>query len=324
MKESKLFLMTNPNVSNPPVAHAGGFRQDRIQPLTPRERQIALLACTGRSNKHIAQQFNVTEGTVKSHLHKVYVKLGIRNRTMLAFKLGVTAPTIEFKRELRSIGSDVHSAITCGPAVKLQEVVHSVQTGKTDVGTTGDSREDRMDTHQNAPLTPKGREQMVRAVLERGMTEGAAARQFNTTQKTVHKWVNRFRTEGVNGLRDRSSQPYSSPSQIGLAICDAVESLRRQCRTPEQIAQQIGISKTSVSRILRRRGLSLLSALEPQQVRPPYEGVSPGKIIHLDIKKSSAVSTEIGYRITRNRAGDRLVQLDSAHERSCVNEKTER
>ena len=98
MKESKLILMTNPNVSNPPVAHANGFRQDRIQPLTRRERQIALLVCTGLSNKQIAQQLNVAEGTVKVHLHNVYEKLAIRNRTMLALlalKLGVTALSIE-------------------------------------------------------------------------------------------------------------------------------------------------------------------------------------------------------------------------------------
>jgi hypothetical protein len=38
MKESKLILMTNPNVSNPPVAHADSYRQDKMQPLTSRER----------------------------------------------------------------------------------------------------------------------------------------------------------------------------------------------------------------------------------------------------------------------------------------------
>jgi len=40
----------------------------------------------------------VTEGTVKVHLHNIFVKFAIRNRTMLALlalNLGVTAPTIE-------------------------------------------------------------------------------------------------------------------------------------------------------------------------------------------------------------------------------------
>ena len=84
-----------------------------------------------------------------------------------------------------------------------------------------------MDTHKNAPLTPKGRAQMVRAVLERGLSNAAAARQFNTTPKTVGKWVNRFRKEGADGLRDRSSRPLSSPAQTPQATCDAIEILRR-------------------------------------------------------------------------------------------------
>jgi CENP-B N-terminal DNA-binding domain len=41
-----------------------------------------------------------------------------------------------------------------------------------------------MNTHRNAPLTPKGREAMVRRV-EAGLSKAAAARQFNTTAKTV-------------------------------------------------------------------------------------------------------------------------------------------
>ena len=57
-----------------------------------------------------------------------------------------------------------------------------------------------MDTHQNAPLTPRGREMMVRAVVDRGLSKAAVARQFNTTPKTVAKWVDRFQAEGVEGL----------------------------------------------------------------------------------------------------------------------------
>ena len=90
-----------------------------------------------------------------------------------------------------------------------------------------DSPEDRMNTHDNACLTPKGREDMVRAVVDDGLSKAAAARQFNTTPKTVAKWVARYKAEGVVGLRDRSSKPLSSPSQISRATADAVEVLRR-------------------------------------------------------------------------------------------------
>lgn len=159
-----------------------------------------------------------------------------------------------------------------------------------------------MDTHKNARLTPRGREEMVRAVVDGGLSKSAAAGKYNTSSKTVAKWVDRFRAEGVDGLRDRSSKPLSSPSQIALSTADAIESLRRQRCTQEQIAVQLDISKASVSRILKRRGLSLLSALEPQTPRPRYERASPGEIIHIDIKKLGRFN-RTGHRITRNVVG---------------------
>ena len=92
-----------------------------------------------------------------------------------------------------------------------------------------------MDTHKNARLTPKGREDMVRAVVHGGLTKVAAARRFNSTPKTVAKWVDRFNAEGVDGLRDRSSRPLSSPGQTPAATCTAVEALRRQRYSGKQI-----------------------------------------------------------------------------------------
>ena len=159
-----------------------------------------------------------------------------------------------------------------------------------------------MNAHDNARLTPKGRADMVRAVVDHGLSKAAAARQFNTTPKTVAKWVARFRAQGVVGLRDRSSKPLSSPSQTSLATADAAEALRRQRRTQEHIAGELGISKATVSRILKRRGLSLLSSLEPQQPRPRYERATPGEIIHIDIKKLGRFNA-IGHRITGDRRG---------------------
>src|SRR6266404_8889165 len=91
-----------------------------------------------------------------------------------------------------------------------------------------------MNSHKNAPLTPKGREAMVRCV-EAGLSKAAAARQFNTTPKTVAKWVERFRAGGVDGLRDRSSRPLSLPSQTAAATCAAVEALGRQRYTGKQL-----------------------------------------------------------------------------------------
>jgi transposase len=111
--------------------------------------------------------------------------------------------------------------------VNFQEVVHSALIANAEVAKHQRFAENRMDTHKNAPLTPKGREAMVRSVTENGLSKAAAARQFNTTPKTVAKWVERFRAEGVDDLRDRSSRPLSLPSQTAPATCAAVEALRR-------------------------------------------------------------------------------------------------
>ncbi len=159
-----------------------------------------------------------------------------------------------------------------------------------------------MDIHKNARLTPKGREQMIHAILEGGLSNAAAARKFNTTPKTVAKWVGRFHKEGVDGLCDRSSRPLSSPSQTSQALCDAVEALRRQRNIGKQIAAELAISPATVSRILKRRGLNKLSALEPAEPIRRYEREHPGEIIHIDIKKLGRFNS-VGHRITGDRTG---------------------
>ena len=159
-----------------------------------------------------------------------------------------------------------------------------------------------MDSHKNARLTPKGREAMVRAVVDSGLSKAAAARRFNTTAKTIAKWVERFRAEGVDGLRDRSSRPLSSPGQTAPATCAAVEALRRQRHTGKQIAAELGISPATVSRILKRLGLNRINALEPAEPVHRYERAKPGEMIHIDIKKLGRFN-KVGHRITGDRTG---------------------
>ena len=159
-----------------------------------------------------------------------------------------------------------------------------------------------MNSHKNAPLTPKGREAMVRSVVEGGLGQADAADQFNTTPKTVAKWVKRFRAEGVDGLRDRSSRPHSLPSQTAPATCTVIEALRRRRHTGKQIAAETGVSPATVSRILRRLGLNRMRDLEPAELVRRYERARPGEMIHIDIKKLGRFD-RIGHRITGDRTG---------------------
>jgi two-component system, NarL family, nitrate/nitrite response regulator NarL len=63
--------------SNPSV-------EDVLAALTDRERQIIRLVTEGLSNKEIGRRLLITDGTIKVHLHNIFGKLGVSNRTELA------------------------------------------------------------------------------------------------------------------------------------------------------------------------------------------------------------------------------------------------
>jgi two-component system, NarL family, nitrate/nitrite response regulator NarL len=55
-----------------------------VMALTDRERQIMRLVSEGLSNKEIGRRLNLTDGTIKVHLHHIFQKLEVGNRTALA------------------------------------------------------------------------------------------------------------------------------------------------------------------------------------------------------------------------------------------------
>jgi DNA-binding NarL/FixJ family response regulator len=57
-----------------------------IEPLSERESEILALIATGASNKEIADQLFIAEGTVKNHVTHILGKLGVRDRTQAALK----------------------------------------------------------------------------------------------------------------------------------------------------------------------------------------------------------------------------------------------
>jgi transposase InsO family protein len=78
-------------------------------------------------------------------------------------------------------------------------------------------------------------------------------------------------------------------------VIDRIESLRRRRMPGKEIAATVGVSPATVSRVLKRLGLSKLSALE--QAEPPrrYQRERPGEMIHIDIKKLGKFD-QIGHR----------------------------
>jgi transposase InsO family protein len=158
-----------------------------------------------------------------------------------------------------------------------------------------------MNIHENARLTPRGREHLVKAV-QSGQTPEAAARAAGVCPRTARKWIARYRHEGLAGLADRSSRPRRLHRPTPSATIQQVEALRRQRWTGKQIALEVGVSPATVSRILRRLGLNRLAALEPAEPVRRYERETPGELIHIDIKKLGRFD-RVGHRITGDRRG---------------------
>jgi two-component system, NarL family, response regulator YdfI len=59
--------------------------EDRLlEPLTPREQEIAILLAQGLTNKQIARHLHLSENTIKTHITAIFGKTGVNNRTELA------------------------------------------------------------------------------------------------------------------------------------------------------------------------------------------------------------------------------------------------
>jgi transposase InsO family protein len=158
-----------------------------------------------------------------------------------------------------------------------------------------------MNLHKNARLTPHGRERIVRLAAS-GQRPTVIAAAVGVCPRTVRKWLERYREEGLAGLSDRSSRPHQLYRPLPSVIVERVAQLRRRRWTGKQIAAELAISPASVSRVLQRLGLNKLRALEPAEPVRRYQRERPGELLHIDIKKLGRFD-RVGHRITGDRTG---------------------
>ncbi|ETH03973.1 transposase, IS481 family [Bordetella pertussis 2356847] len=157
-----------------------------------------------------------------------------------------------------------------------------------------------MNTHKHARLTFLRRLEMVQQLIAHQVCVPEAARAYGVTAPTVRKWLGRFLAQGQAGLADASSRPTVSPRAIAPAKALAIVELRRKRLTQARIAQALGVSASTVSRVLARAGLSHLADLEPAEPVVRYEHQAPGDLLHIDIKKLGRIQRP-GHRVTGNR-----------------------
>ncbi len=157
-----------------------------------------------------------------------------------------------------------------------------------------------MNNHKNARLTVHGRLLLVRRITEDGLRPTEAAQAMGVSTRTAYKWLNRYLDEGEAGLQNRSSRPRSCPHSTPGKLARRVIKLRRLRQTYRQIALAVGVSPSTVARILIRAGLNRLSHLEPARPDNRYEHAAPGDLLHLDIKKLGRFKRP-GHRVTGTR-----------------------
>jgi transposase InsO family protein len=125
---------------------------------------------------------------------------------------------------------------------------------------------------------------IVERVGEQGWTVAAAAEAAGISERTAAKWLARYRREGRDGLRDRSSAPHRITRRTPAERVRVIELLRRLRMTAAEIAEVLRMPLSTVSAVLKRIGLGTRSRLEP---------IEPA---HVDVKKLGRF-TRPGHRM---------------------------
>ena len=121
---------------------------------------------------------------------------------------------------------------------------------------------------------------------------------YGISRKTGYKWLERYRSVGIEGLEDRSSRPHTFASQIPYAIRQEIIALRRQGRDPlgpkkiqtllaQRFPDQPVPAKSTIYNVLKQEGM-----LEPRRrkrrvqpsANPPATATQPNELWSADFK----------------------------------------
>jgi len=157
-----------------------------------------------------------------------------------------------------------------------------------------------MNLHSGARSCPASRALLIERI-QHGSPVSAAAEAAGVSRRTAYKWLARYAREGVEGLRDRTSRPRSSPSALSVEAVGCIELLRQSRLTMAQIAASLEMPRSTVALVLKRRGLGRLKPVNEQDPPRRYTRRHPGELLHLDVKKLGRISGFYGHRITGDR-----------------------
>ena len=161
-------------------------------------------------------------------------------------------------------------------------------------------------SHGNARLNIRGRLLLVERVLGDRRPVSHVANELGVSRQCAHRWVARFRVEGVAGLADRSSRPHRCPRRTPTQVEDRVLRLRAELRMgPARLAAELGIPTRTVGAILHRHRVPRLSECDlltgaviraSRSTGVRYERDRPGELVHMDVKKLGRIPDGGGWR----------------------------
>lgn len=157
-----------------------------------------------------------------------------------------------------------------------------------------------MNIHKNARTTPQSRAVLVHRVLREDWPVSTVAMAFGVSERTVYKWVARYRAEGLAGLADRRSVARRRPHALAPAWLALIRLLRQAKLVAAEIAARVPLARSTVSAVLRRLGLGRLRFLNPPEPVRRYEWSRPGELVHVDTKKLGRIERP-SHRVTGDR-----------------------
>jgi transposase InsO family protein len=161
--------------------------------------------------------------------------------------------------------------------------------------------------HANARTNLFARRLIVGRVAA-GWPAAHVAEQLGISRATVHKWVRRHAEGGDQALADRSSRPIRMPNRTNHKLEKRVLAARqRRKRGAVVLAAELGLTASTVGRILARHDVAHLAVIDPitgERVRGSsrrspnrYEHTTPGAMIHVDVKKLGKIPPGGGWRL---------------------------
>ena len=160
--------------------------------------------------------------------------------------------------------------------------------------------------HANAKLGLAARLALVQAI-EGGCSIRAAARRFNVSPATAHRWWHRWSDAAEDARRtlgclfDRSSRPHSCPRELARELQERICACRRETGWgPRLVAAATGFAHSTVWKVLHRAGISrpARAAREPAN---RYEWPCPGDLLHMDTSRYARFLRP-GHAVTGDRS----------------------